>query len=222
MKQKNILIHIIQFAAIFVLLFNTLNSQTIVILTSPNGGEVFAWDSTHTITWTFSPPPNWPYDCQLFLSTDGGETFPDTITCSVAGDTFCLWTIPHVVSTTCRILIQVDSMGMSIGCEDVSDSNFSIVQTAIKEQRHYRLKTTGLRLIALPNPFTTVTRLKILGTFRNRKSNLTIYDPSGRLVKSVKVSNSGCQLGADLIPGIYFLKFMAGKYTQMKKIIKIR
>jgi hypothetical protein len=83
-------------------------------------------------------------------------------------------------------------------------------------------RRNNISLVCLPNPFTTVTRFEVLGTSKNRKSNLTIYDSAGRLVKSVKLETSTYQLGADLVPGIYFLKATIGDHTETHKLIKIR
>jgi hypothetical protein len=126
--------------------FNFLNGQAIVNLISPNGGEVLLWDSTHTIIWEFSPSANRPFNCDLYLSVDGGKTFLDTIATGI-GDTLYHWTVPQVTSSMCRVLIQVNSSTGNIGCEDASDSNFSIIAPGIEEdhesdQRVIRITST--------------------------------------------------------------------------------
>lgn len=69
-----------------------------------------------------------------------------------------------------------------------------------------------------PNPFIGTVTVN-LGMY---DTELTIYDASGRLVKSIKLEIDTYQLGSDLIPGVYFLKARVGNYTETKKIIKIR
>ena len=76
-----------------------------------------------------------------------------------------------------------------------------------------------IQLNIAPNPFTTITRIELLGVRKNSKNNLTIYDSAGRLVKSVKLETSTYELGADLLPGIYFLK-LNGK--PIGKVVKVR
>lgn len=78
------------------------------------------------------------------------------------------------------------------------------------------------RLTVSPNPFATATRIQLLDTCKGKEIILTIYDVSGRLVKSVKLTTSTYQLGADLVSGIYFLKFAIGEHKEIQKLIKIR
>ncbi|MCK4234762.1 T9SS type A sorting domain-containing protein [candidate division WOR-3 bacterium] len=61
-----------------------------------------------------------------------------------------------------------------------------------------------------------------MGTSKNQNAHLQIYDASGRLVKSVKLETTSCQLGADLVPGVYFLKLTIGEHKKIQKLIKIR
>jgi len=75
------------------------------------------------------------------------------------------------------------------------------------------------RIFISPNPFTTETRLDVRCISKNKKANLTIYDTAGRLVISVEVGTSTYQLGANLVPGIYFLK-LNGK--PVGKVVKVR
>ena len=92
----------------------------------------------------------------------------------------------------------------------------------IKEQTDPRPESRDMRLVVQPNPFITSAAITIEGISEHqntRLSDLQIYDASGRLVKSVKLTTNSCQLGADLIPGIYFLK-ADGKYVG--KVVKVR
>jgi phosphatidylserine/phosphatidylglycerophosphate/cardiolipin synthase-like enzyme len=93
---------------------------------------------------------------------------------------------------------------------------------ALAEKRDCRPNTEDIRLSTQPNPFATVTRLEAIGTSENTKTNLTIYDASGRLVKSVELETNNYQLGAGLKAGVYFLRLKAEEYSTIKKIIKIR
>jgi hypothetical protein len=137
-----------------------LHGQAIVHLTSPNGGEVLLWDSTHTITWEFLPQLDNPFECDIYLSTDGGATFLDTIATGI-NDSLYRWTIPQITSSMCRVLIQVSS---DIGCEDVSDSNFSIMAPGIEEDQEFEQEVSGSLFPYNPNPFITVIDTKLLGT----------------------------------------------------------
>lgn len=94
--------------------------------------------------------------------------------------------------------------------------------TSIEEEDVHEPKIANIRTEFHPNPFTTVTYLKVLGPGKNGIDDLDIYDASGRLVKSIKLETNTYELGADLVPGVYFLKLKVGEYTETKKLIKIR
>lgn len=88
-----------------------------------------------------------------------------------------------------------------------------------KEEKDRRHKTTNLRLLCYPIPFTTGISIYCSGISEKQKVALGIYDVSGRLVKSVPITTRHLSLGTDLKPGIYFLK-VDGKY--IGKVVKVR
>jgi len=107
------------------------------------------------------------------------------------------------------------------GSDDVYLIKTDTLGLGIHEKEEQRQVTQDVRFTCHPNPFTTVTSVNFLEQNKNRIANLEIYDASGRLVKSVKLTSNSLQLGADLLPGIYFLKLKPGEYTATKKLIKI-
>ncbi len=90
-------------------------------LTSPNGGEVWAEQSTQSITWTSSGDVG--DNVSLLYSTDGGATWNQIIS-STANDGTYSWTLPNFfeTSTTCRIKVASKSTSYA----DTSDGNFTI------------------------------------------------------------------------------------------------
>lgn len=96
------------------------------------------------------------------------------------------------------------------------------IGAGIEEKENSKLKPGSFELRIKPNPFTKATRLEVRGSSKAQNSSLTIYDASGRLVKSVKLATNHYQLGADLLPGLYFLKLSIGEHKEIQKLIKIR
>lgn len=91
-----------------------------------------------------------------------------------------------------------------------------------KKENTRKIANIRLWLNISPNPFTTVTSVRVVGVNKDTKSNLNIYDASGRLEKSIKLTTCTYQLGADLVPGVYFLKLTIGEHKETQKLIKIR
>ena len=95
---------------------------------SPNGGEVWQNGSPNDITWWCENMVGDNF--RLLLSTDGGISYPDTIESFVSPDSNSYqWTLPEIYyCSTCRVKIQIiDSLNNTIA-EDISDSNFTILE----------------------------------------------------------------------------------------------
>ena len=91
-------------------------------LTSPNGGESWFGGSTHNLTWTtYGSMAN----VKLDYSTDNGTNWT-TIIASTPNTNSYAWTVPVVVSASCRVRVSKASTGKPA---DSSDAVFSIVET---------------------------------------------------------------------------------------------
>ncbi|MEW6189268.1 MAG: S-layer homology domain-containing protein, partial [Actinomycetota bacterium] len=101
------------------------------VLDSPSGGEKWIGGSTHAVTWTISGGTA-PYTINLYYSTNGGLTYPNTITTnitqsSIGGGSFS-WILPLINSSTvCVKIVVTDADGDS--WSDTSDANFTIDST---------------------------------------------------------------------------------------------
>jgi hypothetical protein len=119
----------------------------------------------------------------------------------------------------------IGNCGIQVFSGAIPDSGYAIKFIPIDsasvleeyEDREPESRATGLTVS--PNPFSSVIRIELLGTRKSCQNNLTIYDTSGRLVKSIKLATSPYHLGADLVPGIYFLKV---NDKSVGKVVKVR
>ena len=91
-----------------------------ILVTSPNGGEIFTVDSSQSITWTTTGIVG---DVKIECSINNGTTWSTIIT-ATANDGFYTWTVPNTISSQCKIKISEASDGTPT---DTSNSNFSIV-----------------------------------------------------------------------------------------------
>jgi len=89
-------------------------------VTSPNGGENLEVDSIYTITWTSEGIVN---NVSLQFSVNNGSTW-NSLTASTSNDGSYDWTVPDLVSDSCRVRIFQSSDGEPA---DESDALFSIV-----------------------------------------------------------------------------------------------
>jgi len=203
---------------------------TLVNLTAPNGNWVYVWDQPCTITWQKGVYLAVPYYFNILFSTDSGQTYPDTIAMNVSSDsTTWDWTIPHVISSSCKVKIQAYDTLLNLLSEDESDDVFTIVETGIEEIKT-PLKSRRLLLQVYPCPFANKISIEYSPENITQDSKIKIYDLSGRLIKhlplilyqSIIVWDGTNNKGNSVPPGIYFLKLTTGEYTETKKLIKIR
>jgi M6 family metalloprotease-like protein len=95
-----------------------------VTVIKPNGGEIFYISTQDTIRWTASD--NLGVDhIDIYYSTDGGGTFPYTVSTGEANDGH-LWTIPPTMSNTC--IVKVIAFDGPLQGQDVSNA-FTIAHT---------------------------------------------------------------------------------------------
>ena len=89
-------------------------------LTAPNGGEVWAVGESRNIVWATTGTV---VNVKLEYSTDGGSTYPNTITASTSNTGTYAWTVPDAISTTVKVRVSDASDATAL---DVSNGNFKI------------------------------------------------------------------------------------------------
>lgn len=93
-----------------------------IIVTSPNGGEIWCKGVSYPITWTSS---NVSGNVKIDLSKDGGVTWPTTIAANTPNDGTESWT-PQAGDVTSKAKIKISSL-INPSIWDASDSDFQIV-----------------------------------------------------------------------------------------------
>jgi hypothetical protein len=102
------------------------------------------------------------------------------------------------------------------------------------EETEDSIQRSEISIAASPNPFTTVTRVKVLGTSKGETRDLCIYDISGRRMRSFSLAPSNLQLtsavkwdgrderGKRVPPGVYLLKLESNGSTTTAKVLLIK
>lgn len=110
----------------------------------------------------------------------------------------------------------------------------------IEEKKDQRHKTTDLRLLCYPNPFSTKAEIRFqvsgvgggTNTYHPTPTSLNIYDACGRLVRSFPSSllslhssvtwDGKDNAGNQVENGVYFVRLHSGNYTLKKKVILVK
>ncbi|MDW7695247.1 fibronectin type III domain-containing protein [Flammeovirgaceae bacterium SG7u.111] len=94
-------------------------------ITAPNSTESLMSGIPQTIKWNVANTKSAPVNCtaiNILLSTDGGQTFPDTLAMNTANDGEEVITLPDIPTSEARIKIKASNNIFF----DISDQNFPI------------------------------------------------------------------------------------------------
>jgi subtilisin-like proprotein convertase family protein len=155
---------------------NTVASAGPFVVTYPTAaGITWSGFSTQTVTWDVTNTNLSPINCQfvdIFLSIDGGETYPTQLANDVANDGSHSITVPNTPSTDCRIMV----MSQNGSFFDISNNDFEISEVTFD----YTLNTTEANQ-AICQPDTVVYTIEVgsIGGY-NDEVTLSLEDlPAG-------------------------------------------
>jgi hypothetical protein len=121
----------------------SINPNTNIIVTAPNGGQNLEIGDVYPITWVSAGSST---QFRVYYSTDNGTTW-NTIISSTYSNTYN-WTVPSAVSSQC--LIRVDDYNNSC-ISDISDAVFAISEPAPNITVFYPNTATTLYYYATAN-----------------------------------------------------------------------
>ncbi|TAK30116.1 MAG: propanediol utilization protein, partial [Saprospiraceae bacterium] len=101
------------------------------VVTNPNaGGIVWYVGGQQPVTWNVANTNNAPVSAsqvEIFLSTDGGLTYPITLLSGTANDGAATITVPNNITNTARVMVK----GKGNVFFDISNQNFSIQEPPV-------------------------------------------------------------------------------------------
>lgn len=159
----------------------TSNTQAVGV-TAPNGGETWAYNSVHNITWTSSNISN----AKIEYKTSAGGSW-QTIAASVPASTLSYaWTVPNAPSTQCKVRV---SDAADATPQDSSNAVFTISASAISStpaSLAFGTVTVGLTKQDTVRIYNTGTGTLVVSSVTASNANFT----PGRTSFSITAGNS--------------------------------
>ena len=201
--------------------FTLIVSMVALVITSPNGGEVWELGSTHDITWTAGDIGDLQID--LFISDTLSVL---SITSQTSNDGTFTWDIPYNLEPRDDYKIFVGTANWST--YDFSDNTFTIDNgTSVTDWFPSEIPTGYILCQNFPNPFNASTRF-YFGIPERSYVKLCIFNISGEkiveLIKEYKdAGNYSIYFNFEHNPsGVYLYRLEAGNYIETKKMILMK
>ena len=197
----------------------------VVSVTTPAGGEIWNTYSNQTIEWSAADNIG-VVAIDIFLSVDGGQSWPDTVAFGLPDTGQYQWSIPAKFSQECRLRMRArDAAGLA--AEDDSELFTMANVTAVADSPDRLLLGP-----CVPNPFNPLTTIYYDIPAAGRL-DLVIYDLVGRrvriLVAEQRPAGSGSvqwngrdDHGLGVASGIYYIQASAAGQRSYMKVTLIR
>jgi hypothetical protein len=192
----------------------------------PNGGEIWTGGSAQNVTWNVANTNNGTVNCQfvtIYMSIDGGNTYPTLIASHVANNGSYSSTVPNIATNNkVRYLIK---------CEDnlffdVSNANFMITNDPSLPMYSIveNINTKAIQVQVVPNPAKETITFKWSG-IENQSLNFEITNLLGSTVKSGVINTNGAinqnKVSVEELPaGIYLVRFDNPTFHLVTRFIK--
>lgn len=110
--------------------FFTIRPDTVVEVTTPNGGEEITWGANYTIRWN---APAHTDTVVISYSADSDTTWIE-LGSGEPNDGYFLWVVPEVLTDSALVMVEAYDAGALIGT-DLSDDFFTILPDTVAELR---------------------------------------------------------------------------------------
>jgi hypothetical protein len=191
-----------------------------LVVTYPNGGEIWPYESTQIIRWRRS---NSPGPVKVLMT----RTYPNDgwfyLTGDAMGDSF-VYTMPsYGATTTARVAVYMQDM--SIG--DTSDANFSIVPAVSADNLHDAVPREFSLDAPYPNPFNSRTNIQF-ALPKSGNVRLLVYDILGcevaRLVDEPRAAGYYTVNwdATNVASGIYLVRMTCADFVATRKLILLK
>ena len=183
------------------------------VVTSPNAlGIIWYETQTKTVTWDVANTDVAPVNCStvdIFLSEDGGNTFPHVIATGVPNTGSASITVPSVLTNLARVMVM-SSEGTFF---DMNDFIFTI---AAYNAGLEDIINGGLELY--PNPANDILNVR----WEENISEIELTNAQGKIIKAIEVNGkqqTSFNLNA-VSSGLYFIRATSTEGTSVHQFVK--
>lgn len=197
-------------------LLNVINTGAPFLVTAPNTYVTWVSGTQENVTWDVASTDVAPISAanvDIFLSTDGGFTYPVTLAAGVPNTGSAVVTVPSIAATTCRVMVR----GAGNVFFDISNVNFTI---ATSQGLNNVLASESVQVY--PNPATSVLNISLAGTLRGLIT-AQLTDAQGRIVRRQEFTKDAAghiqPIPLEgLAAGNYLLNIITGNGTVIRKV----
>jgi hypothetical protein len=200
-----------------VVTLTAVNTGAPFLVTSLNTAVTWVQGTQELVTWSVSGTDLAPINASevdIYLSLDGGYTYPLLLASAVPNIGQATVTVPVVASSQARVMVR----GYGNVFFDISNVNFTITAPT---------GTTDPLLMEIirlyPNPATSSTVISMAGPF-NGEVRMTLTDLSGRILQAASFfkKESGMTHSIDLSGvsnGVYTVNLRSADHTITRRLI---
>jgi hypothetical protein len=198
-----------------------------VAVVLPNGGETLVHGTPYEVRWNASDNVG-VTSVDIYLSTDGGVTYPVTIATGEANDGSYMWTVNDLDSKTAKVKVEAFDAAHNKGV-DVSDANFVLwgSTSGVPAADPAGIPREVVLNVAGGNPVRAGSTI-VFGLPAAAQVMVGIYDVKGRLVDMPvdgykpagyhTIELGGAGQAARLSAGIYFVRVDCAQGQRTTKI----
>lgn len=174
-------------------------------------GITWYQNSNPIVTWDIANTNLSPVSCSnvdIFISYDGGLTYPEALATNVPNDGEQPVVVPTTATTTARVMVMCSNGNFF----DISDKNF-VISDLLSSENIYK---TNIK--AYPNPANDV-----LNIFNNEilKAELTLTDMTGKVIYSGMMNSDKASIDLSLYTtGVYLLHVKNDNESRVIKVVK--
>lgn len=188
------------------------NSGPFVVTYPSAVGIVWYETESRTVTWDVANTNNAPVNCStvdIFLSTNGGSSYPITLATGVPNDGSETITVPSNITTTARVMVM-NSQGTFF---DVSDKNFTI---AVANVGLDEVVNSGVEIY--PNP----TSNSVTVRWEENVTSVQLTDAQGKILREIDArgfKETAIDMQS-LSMGMYFVSVVGDEGRSVHPLVK--